>query len=158
MGYTTKFKGRFDIIDSESGKKVAIKGKAKKVLNILSNNDTRDLHKFSHDELPKSGDNINFVIEGVEFNTNFYSYYCQWVLTEDEDGIEWDQNEKFYEYEKWLNIILEKVLRPNGFDLVGQVAYRGEAFEDIGVLIAEPTKKIKNVTNVLEEYFEQEED
>lgn len=92
---------------------------------------------------------------------------------------EWDQNEKFYEYEEWLNIILEKVLRPNGFDLVGQVAYRGEAFEDIGVLIAEPKKKIKNVMktieeridyaklidflkrnhgDVLEEYFEQEED
>jgi hypothetical protein len=44
--------------------------------------------------------------------------WCQWTLTEDKVGIEWDGNEKFYEYK----CIVEKVLTPRGYVLNGVVA------------------------------------
>jgi hypothetical protein len=73
--------------------------------------------------------------------------YCQWQLTEDRLGIEWDGNEKFYQYEEWLQIIIDQLLLPNTYSLTGEVEFQGEDTEDHGFLFIEEnkvkTRKIK---------------
>ncbi len=61
-------------------------------------------------------------------------YYCQWVPTSDGEGIEWDGNEKFYDYKEWLEYIIKNYLTPWGLVLNGMVRWRGESFDDIGIL------------------------
>lgn len=47
-----------------------------------------------------------------EVNPGMPSFYCQWIPTEDCQGIEWDGGEKFYSAEKWLKYIIENYLKP----------------------------------------------
>jgi hypothetical protein len=59
--------------------------------------------------------------------------YCQWVLTKDNKGFEWDYNEKFYEYQEWLQKLIE-YLKPFGYTITGQVEFQGEEIDDHGWL------------------------
>lgn len=61
--------------------------------------------------------------------------YCQWVPTEDGRGIKWNEGEKFYKYEEWLQWIIDHVLSPRGYILTGSVAYQGEEVGDSGMLV-----------------------
>lgn len=60
--------------------------------------------------------------------------YCQWQLTKDCCGLEWDGGEKFYEYEEWLQFIHDKHLKPNGITIDGEVEFDGEDSDDSGLL------------------------
>lgn len=63
--------------------------------------------------------------------------WCQWVYEIDKDGfgIEWDQNEKFYNYEEWLVYIIDHFLKYWGYTLNGQVEWRGEDDTDLGLIV-----------------------
>lgn len=63
------------------------------------------------------------VVDFNEVNQGMPSYYCQWVPTEDNAGIKWDENEKFYGADKWLKYIIESYLKPWGYVLNGKVAF-----------------------------------
>jgi hypothetical protein len=73
--------------------------------------------------------------------------WCQWVPTEDGTGIEWNGSEKFYEYVKWLEYIINHFLKPWGLTLNGEVEWQGEEREDRGMIIVKDnvvtTKKAK---------------
>ncbi|MGM0203078.1 hypothetical protein [Enterococcus sp. AZ149] len=60
--------------------------------------------------------------------------WCQWLLAEDNQTLEWDTNEKFYCYIEWIQYLIERILKPNNYVLNGAVAYRGEEFSDFGYL------------------------
>jgi len=60
------------------------------------------------------------------------SAYCQWQPTKTLDGIEWDRNEKFYNYVEWLQFIVDNHLKPKGYVLTGSVRYQGEEIGDCG--------------------------
>jgi hypothetical protein len=64
------------------------------------------------------------------------SLWCQWVPTEDRLGIEWDGNEKFYEYVAWIQYIIDKILAPKGYVLNGNVHFQGENEDDFGIIVA----------------------
>jgi len=72
--------------------------------------------------------------------------WCQWAPFEYEEdgvltaGLEWDGGEKFYDYVEWLQYLLDKVLIPKGYELSGEVRYRGEDPNDIGVISVEDNK------------------
>lgn len=66
--------------------------------------------------------------------------YCQWQLTKDRKGIEWDGGEKFYDYVEWLQYIIDHILQPNNVRLRGTVYYSGEEITDNGVLTITETK------------------
>lgn len=70
--------------------------------------------------------------ERHEESEGFPSYYCQWVPSKDGLGIEWDGGEKFYEYIKWLEYIIEHFLVPKGYVLNGVIRYQGEEIGDVG--------------------------
>jgi hypothetical protein len=62
------------------------------------------------------------------------SLWCQWIPTEDGTGIEWDGGEKFYNYVEWLEYLINNFLKPWGYALNGTVRWRGESFDDVGVI------------------------
>lgn len=60
--------------------------------------------------------------------------WCQWQVTEDRQHIEWDENEKFYEYIPWLAYICRNFLTPWGYKLSGKVEWSGESGGDYGTI------------------------
>lgn len=69
--------------------------------------------------------------------------YCQWQPTRRLDGIEWDGNEKFYDYVQWLQFIIDKRLKPWGYTLSGSVHYAGEGRGDTGMIAIIDGRAIK---------------
>jgi hypothetical protein len=63
--------------------------------------------------------------------------WCQWIPTEDGRGIEWNQGEKFYEYVEWLKYLIAHFLKPWGYVLSGRVTWQGEEHGDHGTIIVE---------------------
>lgn len=60
--------------------------------------------------------------------------WCQWVPTEDNKGICWDEGEKFYHYVEWLEYIIVHFLKPWGYVLNGEVRWQGEDEYDKGII------------------------
>ena len=74
------------------------------------------LRKKKEYELSKWG-----CIELNDVNPGMPSFYCQWVPTEENQGIEWDGGEKFYKAFDWLKFIIKHYLEPWGYVLNGTV-------------------------------------
>jgi len=133
MGYTTNFQGEF-------GLNKELTPTLKTFLEKLA--DTRRMSRVVDVDFGVEGE---FYVEndelGVTDNNNPSrtqpGLWCQWIPTEDGMGIEWDCNEKFYNYSEWLVYIIDTILAPNGYVLNGTVEYRGEEFSDIGELVVE---------------------
>lgn len=71
--------------------------------------------------------------------------WCQWRPNEDgESCLEWDRGEKFYDYVAWLEYLIEHFFKPWGYTLKGRVEWRGEEWDDTGVIQVE--------NNIVEEW------
>ena len=73
----------------------------------------------------------------VEYNSppeGQASLWCHWIPTNDGTAIEWDQVEKFYEFEEWLSYLIDHFLKPWGYVLNGRVKWKGEERGDIGTI------------------------
>lgn len=101
MGYTTKFIGHINLTRK------------------LTMAEARQLLEFNED--PDR-------IEDTEHPTRSY---LQWVPSETLDALVWDEGEKFYDYEQWLQWIL-RWLADRGVRASGQLDWRGEDGSDIG--------------------------
>lgn len=111
MGYTTKFEGGF------------------KFSRQLTSSEMDELATIS--EKDWSDDNSR---------PSEYADYCQWVTDKDGKYLEWDSNEKFYDYIKWLEWLIKNFFRPKGIVLDGEVEWSGEEEEDIGKIIVKNNK------------------
>ena len=60
--------------------------------------------------------------------------WCQWVPTPDGAGIEWNEGEKFYDYDQWLQYLIDQFLQPWGYTVSGSISWSGEEEEDVGIL------------------------
>jgi hypothetical protein len=60
--------------------------------------------------------------------------WCQWVVSEDGKYLEWDGNEKFYDYVEWLDYLIVEFFHPIGYMLNGEVNFRGEDYDDFGTI------------------------
>jgi hypothetical protein len=69
--------------------------------------------------------------------------YCQWEISNDRLHIEWDGEEKFYDYVEWLQWLIDNKFKPAGLTLTGSVQYDGEELEDVGTLSIEDGKVIQ---------------
>jgi hypothetical protein len=58
--------------------------------------------------------------------------WCQWVVSEDGDQLEWDGGEKFYNYTEWLVYMVKNFFEPWGVKLNGTIEWRGEDWDDHG--------------------------
>lgn len=114
--------------------------------------------RMARDVAPKYGEEGEFYVEGGGFmgqdhEDNVIDHnrppktqpglWCQWVPTEDGRGIEWDGNEKFYDYVEWLEYLINSVfpyITADGDEplvLNGEIEWYGEDREDIGKIIVE---------------------
>lgn len=75
--------------------------------------------------------------------------WCQWIPAEEGSKLEWDGNEKFYNYVEWLEYIIQHFMKPWGRTLNGSVKFKGESFDDIGTIIIE--NNVVNVKNCFDE-------
>jgi hypothetical protein len=60
--------------------------------------------------------------------------WCQWIPSQDGKSLEWDGNEKFYDYLEWLEYIIKHFLVRWGVTANGAVTYCGEESSDTGII------------------------
>ena len=77
--------------------------------------------------------------------------WCQWVPTDDSEGIEWNGVEKFYHYTEWLEYVIEHFLVPWNYVLNGEVYWQGEESSDMGKLLVKDNEVIAREGKVIYE-------
>ena len=84
---------------------------------------------------------------GMDFNTSWNlrnetiakgechpGLWCQWVINDDNE-LEWDGGEKFYEYTAWLKYLIKHFFGPWGVILNGEITWKGEDSDDLGKIV-----------------------
>ncbi len=61
--------------------------------------------------------------------------WCQWIITDD-DKLEWNGSEKFYNYVEWLNYMINHFFNVWNVQLNGEILYDGESDGDEGNILA----------------------
>lgn len=92
--------------------------------------------------VPESNELKKFADDRHE-GEGYPGYYCQWIPSEDGLGIQWDGNEKFYEYVEWIEYLIKHYFEKWGVKVNGVVRYQGEEIGDVG--------RIEIKDNVVEE-------
>lgn len=138
MGYTTDFKGQFEITPK-------LRPEDRKFLKKFS-----ETRRVKRNVDPKYGVDGEFYVEGKGFmgqdddetiidgNTppsTQPSLWCQWTPNKAGTALAWDGGEKFYDYVEWLQYLIDKILAPRGYKLNGQVEWKGEDSDDLGIII-----------------------
>lgn len=121
MGYTTDFHGQFNLDKA------------------LTDEQKQTLEDFADE---RHGGN-------TQPHEGFPGFWCQWRPGYDGKSIEWDGGEKFYDYVEWLEYIIKKFIQPWGLTMNGQVEWRGEDPDDMGLIVVEDnvvTTKVGRVT------------
>ena len=115
MGYTTEFIGRMKLskklTDSE--------------LIDYHNNWLEPRHTI-HDDKYTTG------------REDAPSIWLKWNICEvgGEHYLEWTEQEKFYGYYAWLELIIKEFLTPKGIYLQGKIRFSGEDVNDCGIITA----------------------
>lgn len=65
--------------------------------------------------------------------------WCQWIIN-DNNELEWDGNEKFYDYIEWLEYLIKNFFEPWDIKLNGVIKWQGEDYNDRGVIIVKDNK------------------
>ncbi len=66
--------------------------------------------------------------------------WCKWAPNDDGTELIWDGREKFRNYIEWLKYLIEHFFTPWGVTLSGHVEWRGEDFDDRGVISIEDSQ------------------
>lgn len=114
MGYTTDFVGQLDF--------------------------SRELTVKEYKDLKQMNDDPSVCNQFTDTPETVPSSYMQWVSNDDGTGLVWDGNEKFYDYIHWLRWLVKHFFKPRGIELNGTIQWRGEEFDDVGVITAEESK------------------
>jgi hypothetical protein len=157
MGYTTEFSGTFQLDKPLSKPQIEYINKFCKTRRMKR--DPIKLQNFPDPiredvDLPIGVDGEYFVgAKGsfgqskdgsiIDYNTppsTQPGLWCQWQTNDDGTTIEWNLGEKFYDYTDWLRYIINNFLIPWGYVLNGTVRWRGEDFNDIGIIKVENNK------------------
>jgi hypothetical protein len=75
------------------------------------------------------------VVDGSRPPTGQPSQGCQWTPNDDGTALEWNGEGGFYKYVEWMEYLIEHFLKPWGYEVNGQVGWRGEDFDDVGVVV-----------------------
>jgi len=155
MGYTTIFGGRFDldrVLDDKTHALIYGLAHTRRMKR-----DVGKLEEMGYGNKDSFGVDGEFFIEGggfmgqeedasvVYFNacpSTQPGLWLQWVPTDDKKGLEWDGSEKFYHSLEWIEYLIERILKPEGYVVNGIVNAQGENPDD--------QYHIKVVDNVVE--------
>lgn len=61
--------------------------------------------------------------------------WCDWEITKTE--LFWNEAEKFYDYEEWLQYLIDNFFAPLGYVLSGEILWEGEDSDDFGTIHVE---------------------
>jgi hypothetical protein len=145
MGYDTKFDGKF-VIQPEP-----LSEGLNNYINKLS--ETRRMNRriegfgtegefFVFGSGFAGQDADNTIIKYNEPPSTQPSLWCQWIISNDGQYLGWDGGEKFYDYTKWLEYIINNFLAPFDYWLEGSVEWQGEEVGDLGLIDASKEKVI----------------
>lgn len=121
------------------------KGREKAILSIMHNAEI-DIFGKEGEYVVSDQDYDNFRVAIVNHNappSTQPGLWCSWCVEElpqKEDEVEkthvlmWDGSEKFYNYVEWLRYLITNFFEPWGVVLNGDIRWRGEDFEDVGVI------------------------
>lgn len=112
MGYTTDFRGEFELDEPLTAEQVKI------------------INDFAEE---RHGGNI-------DHDPTMPGFWCQWIASDDGKLVYWDGGEKFYEYTAWLEYLVEHFFQPWGRVLNGEVGFRGEDWDDTGTIVVRDNK------------------
>ena len=73
--------------------------------------------------------------------------WCQWIVTGENENqrLEWDGGEKFYNYVEWLKYLIKNFFQPWGVLLNGYIDWYGEDKTDVGrIEVKDNTVKVLN--------------
>lgn len=119
MGYTTDFEGKFEF---------------SRPLFYREGRTLRQCTDVLEHPIPENHEGW-LKSEGLEL-----SNYCQWVIDDHGEGLQWDGNEKFYQYIDWLKYLIHFYFEEWGVVLSGEVLYQGEEVGDVGKIIVTDNK------------------
>lgn len=139
MGYTTDFSGEFRLdrpLDDEThALLVGLSTTRRMKRKGLDTKFGVDGEFYFNPESTELGQEREDSI--VDFNrppSTQPGLWCQWTPTEDKQGLVWDEGEKFYDYVEWMEYLIEKILKPRGYVVNGQVTWQGEDSDDKGMI------------------------
>lgn len=152
MGYTTDFEGRFNLDKPLTAEHSAFLHKfsdTRRMKRDASKTRTRPDPIRQAVGLAVGPEGAYFVgagdSMGQERTSDVLDYnrppegqpglWCKWTPTEDNQGIEWNGMEKFYDYTEWLCYLIDHFLAPAGYVLNGEVTWQGEESSDMGKLV-----------------------
>jgi hypothetical protein len=150
MGYTTDFSGQLSLSRPATQKEIDY-------INLLCSTRRmkRDVEKLKELYKGEHGLDGDYGVEGEFFAKDDGEYgqkndgtvidynssgvqpglWCQWLLTEDGERLEWDGGEKFYHYVEWLRYLIEKFFHKWDILLNGEIKWQGEDMDDRGKII-----------------------
>lgn len=138
MGYTTDFTGRFTVtprLDDETYDYLVKFAETRRMKRRLPKKFGVDGEFYVDGGGPFGQDHEPSVIDSNSPPSTQPGLWCQWTPSEDHEGIEWDQGEKFYEYVKWLRYLIKNFLAPKDYKVNGTVEYQGESADDFGRIV-----------------------
>lgn len=137
MGYTTEFSGVFKTdrpVDEETYNLLIGLAETRRMARKV------DLKYGVEGEFYIDGDGFaeqereNNIIDCNKPPKTQPSLWCQWHIQPDHQTIVWDGNEKFYNYVEWIEYLIERILKPRGYKVAGQVKWQGEDIDDRGII------------------------
>lgn len=153
MGYTTEFKGAFQLSQPATTEQIAY-------INEFSNSRrmARNVAVLQQLYQGKHGLNGNYGKQGEYFafpgdnfgqnnDASILDYntppntqpglWCKWELNDEGTELQWDGGEKFYDYPEWVRYLIDNFFMPWGILLNGEILWQGEDISDRGLLIVE---------------------
>ena len=89
---------------------------------------------YNPDSTEMGQENDDNIIDYNEPPRTQPSLWLQWIILEDRQTIEWDGNEKFYEYVGWIQYLINSILAKEGYKVNGVVEWGGEERSDTGTI------------------------
>lgn len=138
MGYDTRFEGRINLnkkLDEETYNFLVKLSETRRMKRNLGPEYGVEGEYFVDGEGLFGQDNTPDVIDHNEPPRTQPGLWCHWIPTEDRQGIVWDEGEKFYEAPKWMEYILNRILKPKGYVGNGEIEAQGEDMSDRWTLV-----------------------
>ncbi len=139
MGYTTDFEGSFKLdkpVDEETYMLLVGLGSTRRMARKVDAKYGVEGEFYVGGDGFMGQDNDSTVIDNNREPKTQPGLWCQWLIQDDHQTIEWNGCEKFYHYFEWINYLNDKILKPRGYVLNGRVCFQGEESDDQGAIIA----------------------
>lgn len=142
MGYTTEFSGQIAIVPPLSEEERAFLTKFSQTRRMLRGNGPYfvDGAGFGGQNHDPDILNYNAPPEGQP------GLWCQWIPNEEGTALVWDEGEKFYAADEWMEYLIDHFLKPDhlapmpflgAHTLNGEILAQGEDIHDRWQLIVE---------------------